>query len=172
MPRRSNRRLSCKRISCKRKSTYRRRRTRRRPSYRRVPLLPVGLLGGKRKSKSISKRKTKKRPEKKTYTLVDSRGIDIGGHYVSRTPKGAAKKAAKQYLPKARGGKVTICIRQMSFGRGHNQIRCYKVIQVMQSVKDMKNLPVWLQGTNKTRIPVKTAVEIPLPVKLKKYNTV
>ena len=125
----------------------------------------VRLFGKRAKSKTP--RKTKKRAEKKTYTLVDSRGIDIGGSYVSRTPKGAAKKAAKQYLPKARAGKVTVCLRQVSMGRGHNQVKCYKVVQSMQNIKDMKNLPVWLQGTNKTRIPVKTAVEVPLRAKLR-----
>lgn len=143
----------------RRTRSYRRSKTK---SYRRRRY-SLRLLGRGKKQKSLRNVKTKQRPEKKVYTLVNNKGYDIGGDYKGITFKAAAKKAAKNFLPGTRPGQTKICLRQKSRGLHHNVIKCFKVTQTMRTVKDSD--PFWLQG--KTKMAVKIATEITIPNKIK-----
>ena len=75
--------------------------------------------------------------ETKFYTLCkfNSKGecTDIGGRYKGDTPSQAAKKAASKVLPKGKDVKkaVKFHIRQVSHGKGHNDVFQYEATQKM-----------------------------------------
>lgn len=108
---------------------------------------------------------------KKVWTLVQASGRDIGGSFTG-SPAAAAKKAAASAfahprLPKGTAGSTTVYLRQVSLGRGHNQIKCYKVSQVM--VKPPPNAPEWLVR-GRSKIPQKNAKEVMCPPRLRNLN--
>jgi hypothetical protein len=74
--------------------------------------------------------------ETKFYTLVkvkNGKVEDLGGRYKGDSPGQAAKKAAGKVLPKGKDVKkaVKFHIRQVSHGKGHNDIFAYEATQKM-----------------------------------------
>jgi len=87
----------------------------------------------KSRSKSSRRSRSKTSKTKKTFTRVTRSGQDLGGEYTGTSPSDAARKAAKKSnkLPKKGTGEAEICVRQITRGRGHNKISCYKATQKM-----------------------------------------
>ncbi len=74
--------------------------------------------------------------ETKYYTLCEFKKdecVDKGGRYKGDSPGQAAKKAASKVLPKDKDIKkpVKFHIRQVSHGKGHNDVFAYQATQKM-----------------------------------------
>ena len=80
---------------------------------------------------------TQQNDETKFYTLCKFNSKeeckDIGGRYKGDSPGQAAKKAASKVLPKGKDSKKAIKfhIRQVTHGKGHNDVFQYEATQKM-----------------------------------------
>jgi hypothetical protein len=107
--------------------------------------------------------KTPGKVPKKNYTLVLP-GNKTYGIYSSAQPRRAAAKAANYLMDKEKSNKVKVTIRQVSRGRGHNQVRVYEV----ERIKNPDTKPIIRNGRKivyKWKKTIKHLKTIPAPTK-------
>jgi hypothetical protein len=94
--------------------------------------------GAKRKKKkSKSRKRTKRKKSKKRskspkrggdlkyYTILDSRGRELGGRYSGYSPAQAARKLQARFF--SSGNTVRVSLRQMTPGPTHNLLYVYRI---------------------------------------------